>query len=678
MRQSNAGRALAQRIGIRLLVAVALAGLWGCGVPVGVKRMDPTAVQRSLTRSILTSGQLSQPTRNVLFQHDLVSRWEDDPAGAIADLQRAVIAGGTRRNDIYALAELCFAYAEAKSDPAYHRSAAVFAWVFLFPGDGRTQLDFLDSRTRIAADLYNRALAQGFEGGSEGYFQPLEGSYPASFGTLDVYFDPTQLIWGDRRLVHFLPVAELEVEGLATRYRWSGVGAPLAASTEPLDPAKGFDDYVQPWVKVPVTALLRMEDVEHQLATGRVAGRLTLEEPVRRREVRIDGQVVSLEAETTASLAYTLAESPVWQREIGGFLQRIVPVEKGTQLASLSPYKPGRIPVVLVHGTASSPGRWAQMMNELGNDPRIGPRVQGWLFTYDTGNPIAYSAMLLRESLQKMVQTLDPEGKDPALRDMVVVGHSQGGLLAKMTVIDSGDSFWRLASSRPFDEIDLDPEQRETARKIAFLKPVPSVTRVIFIATPQRGSYVAGSWLAHQAARLIVLPTNVTRLGTDLITRNKGKLDARFSGLGTSVVGMTPGSPAIQTLSSIPIAPGVAAHSIIAVKDPDEPLEKADDGVVEYSSAHVDGVESEYVVASGHSCQDNPHTINEVRRILLEHIAQFDAAQAAARGATAPAAAAEAAGKGGGPGANGDAGSPAPAPEAAGTAPPSAGTPPQR
>jgi pimeloyl-ACP methyl ester carboxylesterase len=599
-----------------------------CGTPVGVKRMDPTMVQRQLQRSILTSDMLSATTRNVLFQHDLVERWDDDPAGTIAALHEVVARGDARRNDVFALAELSFAYAEDRNDPAYHRAAAVYAWLFFFPTNDRTPLDFLDSRTRVAADLYNRGVARGFAYGPEGDFVPRSGSYPAPFGTLDVYFDDAELVWGERRLVKFVPVAELEVEGLATRYRWSGVGAPLAASTEPLDATKGYDDYVQPWAKVPVTALLRLdEDLERQLATGRVVGRLTLEEPVRSREVEINGRKVSLEAETTASLAYTLAESPVWQREIWGFLQRMAATDKGTQLASLSPYRPGRIPVVLVHGTASSPGRWAQMMNEIGNDRRIGPRVQAWLFMYDTGNPIGYSAMLLRQSLRDMVRRLDPEGKDAALRAMVVIGHSQGGLLTKMAAIESGDRFWRIASSRPLDEIDVDPDERETIRSIAFVEPVPSVKRVVFLATPHRGSYVAGSWLAHQAARLIVLPANVTRLGTDLLTRNPGKFNTRFRGLGTSVMGMTPGNPLIEELAAIPIAPGVKAHSIIAVTDPDTPREKANDGVVEYTSAHIDGVESEYVVVSGHSCQDNPHTINEVRRILLEHIAEFDAAQ---------------------------------------------------
>jgi hypothetical protein len=50
-------------------------------------------------------------------------------------------------------------------------------------------------------------------------------------------------------------------------------------------------------------------------------------------------------------------------------------------------------------------------------------------------------------------------------------------------------------------------------------------------------------------------------------------------------------------------------------------LEQGRDGLVAYDSAHVTPVESELVVRSGHSVQDNPACIEEIRRILLEHAA---------------------------------------------------------
>ena len=86
----------------------------------------------------------------------------------------------------------------------------------------------------------------------------------------------------------------------------------------------------------------------------------------------------------------------------------------------------------------------------------------------------------------------------------------------------------------------------------------------------------------------------------------------------TALDNMDASNPFIKALSATPIAPGVKAHSIIPVKG-DGPVEDGNDGVVEYKSAHIDGVESELVVRSGHSTQATPQTIEEVRRILYEH-----------------------------------------------------------
>jgi hypothetical protein len=81
---------------------------------------------------------------------------------------------------------------------------------------------------------------------------------------------------------------------------------------------------------------------------------------------------------------------------------------------------------------------------------------------------------------------------------------------------------------------------------------------------------------------------------------------------------MIPGNPFLETLVSLPVAPGIASHSIVAVRG-DGPLDGASDGVVSYTSAHLDGVESEKIVRSGHSVHDRPAAIEEVRRILVEH-----------------------------------------------------------
>jgi hypothetical protein len=102
--------------------------------------------------------------------------------------------------------------------------------------------------------------------------------------------------------------------------------------------------------------------------------------------------------------------------------------------------------------------------------------------------------------------------------------------------------------------------------------------------------------------------------------RLPGDLESRIP---TSLDNMRASNPFLLRMGRAPLAPGVKAHSIIAIGDADPAHpEGADDGVVEYASAHVEGVESELLVPGGHSCQSDPRTIREVRRILLEHLRQ--------------------------------------------------------
>ncbi len=231
------------------------------------------------------------------------------------------------------------------------------------------------------------------------------------------------------------------------------------------------------------------------------------------------------------------------------------------------PHHPGRIPVVFVHGTYSSPGRWAEMINVLDNDPRIHSEFEPWFFFYNSSNPILYSSYLLRKNLTEAVKQMDPTGGDACLRDMVVIGHSQGGLLTKVTVVNSGDAFWKNASKKPFEEVQMKDELRETVRQIAFVEPLPFVHRVVFISTPHRGSYLASRDLIRRLiASLVSLPKRVTTLTTSLASTDPSAITVTDLGTMTAIDNMSPKHRFVKTLAGLPIAPGVAANSIIPVK----------------------------------------------------------------------------------------------------------------
>jgi pimeloyl-ACP methyl ester carboxylesterase len=602
---------------VTFLALLALLLAAGCATPVGVERTDPQSVHRELTGNVLSTGELSDFTQNVLRLGGIAERADDDPAAALASIHEAVVAGVVGPNAMFAYAELAFKHASEGGGRPYYLASAVYAFAYLFPnGEGEAPSPF-DPRYRWAVELYNLAITKAFETPGGAGVELRSGAYELPFGHLDVTFDPDELVWGDLRLTEFAPAAEFSVRGLRNRYRRPGLGAPLAAATSPLDPTEGFQ--VAARQRAPVTAVLRIDDARRALADGRMHGRLELFTPSDPEQITIAEHEVPLEVEPTASLAYGLEGAPIWTTELRGFLLGDLLQQTPTQLAGLQPHRFGHFPVVFVHGTASSAARWADMLNDLVSDPQIRDRFEFWFFAYETGNPIPHSALQLRQALEQAVASLDPAGEDAALRDMVLIGHSQGGLLVKMAAVETGSRLWDTISTEPLDELRVQPETRELLQQSLFLEPEPFVGRVIFIATPHRGSYLAEYSLGRFVAGLVRLPFDLLRATGDLVTNNPDafKFDPTRMRFG-SIYGMTPGSPVITGLSEIPVTPGIPAHSIIAVRG-DGPVEDGSDGVVRYESAHIEGVQSELIVRSGHSVQANPQTVLEVHRILLLH-----------------------------------------------------------
>jgi pimeloyl-ACP methyl ester carboxylesterase len=614
---------------LKVAVVIALLSVVaGCATPVGVRYVDPKQVQRTLTASVLSGDELSAPTSQLLNRAGLDEEYRTDPAGVLATLHQG-IPTANEADRLFALAELSFAYASGKGPRPYFLASALYAYTFLFPTEGRPAPDRFDPRVRTALDLYNRSIAQAFAGASESRVTIEEGVYRFPFGEITIVVNPDEFQWGFYRLVDFVQAAELDVRGLRNRYRFPGIGAPLAAGVEPMEGTIIPANFrVPPAIKVAVTAFLRLEDPEAGLRSGHLKGRFELYTLGEATSVTVYGHTIPLEYEQSAALALTLEGSRAYDLELKALFSGDLILFKDKArfqdgLFFMGPYQPGRIPIVLVHGTASSPARWAELLNELQNDPSLRPCYQFWLFTYNTGNPILYTAGILAEGLQRAVAQLDPEGKDPALRKMVIIGHSQGGLLTKLTAVDSGTRFWDNGFAVPYEELEASPEAKEILKRSMFYQPLPSVKRVVFIATPHRGSFVAGGWFGRLVGKFITLPLHILDPLKEVLAQTRQSIALRsLKDLPRSTDQMDPKSPFIRTLASLPVANGITAHSIIAVKNPNAPKEKWTDGVVEYSSAHIDGVASELVVHSGHSTQAEPATIEEIRRILIQHLAE--------------------------------------------------------
>jgi pimeloyl-ACP methyl ester carboxylesterase len=293
-----------------------------------------------------------------------------------------------------------------------------------------------------------------------------------------------------------------------------------------------------------------------------------------------------------------------------------------TGLSLLRPFVRGKIPVVFVHGLWSSPWSWSRMVESLEADRALSARYQFWTFGYSTGDPLPYTASLLRRDFDEIRQRFDPDHSDGAFDRMVLIGHSMGGLITKMMAQETGTRLWQIVSDRPADQIAGDPEDLDLFRRALFYKPRSEVRRVVFIATPHRGSRIDQGPLGHLGSRIVRLPDPLRATYSRLVARNVPDFfNERFrKGLPTSVDELEWRSPILLRLDELGIAPAIKAHSIIADRN-DPPRPSGSDGIVPYESAHFDGTVSELLVSSGHLCQDHPAVINEVRRILLLHAA---------------------------------------------------------
>ena len=157
---------------------------------------------------------------------------------------------------------------------------------------------------------------------------------------------------------------------------------------------------------------------------------LELYDPLSATELAVDDRRIPLETDLSTPLAYGLndpALQQIQQPTIG--LLRPDSPKHLTGLYMLEPFQPNKIPVIMIHGLWSGPFTWMEMFNTLHGSAELRANYQFWFYTYPTGQPFWQSAAELRRTLAQLRSTLDPQHRDLALDQMVLVGHSMGGLI---------------------------------------------------------------------------------------------------------------------------------------------------------------------------------------------------------------------------------------------------------
>ncbi|WP_308420740.1 esterase/lipase family protein [Dyella caseinilytica] len=618
---------------IRVVTLAALLLTAGCSM-VGVKHITLKEYANQRRSDVLNTRTLSDSTVQTL---NVIALSRDDCAANFPRCTNTLLYsdGLDDERRLSALSELWLAYALQQTDQNKtvddqalndYLQSARYAYAYLFytardPGERA-----FETRQSQVLDFYNYAVSQAVNS----FFQRLpelgtdwSRKQVAGWSLLrpntDVYlgssnYVPTELI----------PSAGLRFSGLRNIYQRDGFGSEfVAVGSAPADTG-------QPWREsnyVPLTAVLEFpgDDLASVLRTDEV--RLYAKNPYLDSTIQLDGQTIPLAANFTAPYGVWLARSGFAKQSIRSLLGR-GGLSK-PEVLLMQPYDPNRLTVIMLHGLASSPEAWINVVNEVMGDEQLRRTYQVWEVYYPTNVPVAVNLRQIRQALDETLKHFDPSGKAVASNNIVLIGHSMGGVIARLLVSSSDDKLWSVIPARPglsdADKLRL----RERLAPYLQFSPMPQVTRAVFLAAPHRGTPVARWKLARWIGGLIRLPLTLLEEGKNITDAMQGKsaTPGTPAQLPNSIDNLSDTDPFIKASSTLPISPQVRYHTIVGVYKSKGPLSDSDDGVVPYTSSHLDGADSELAVPSWHDVQETPQAIIELRRILRVHAAALHCLQ---------------------------------------------------
>jgi pimeloyl-ACP methyl ester carboxylesterase len=468
---------------------------------------------------------------------------------------------------------------------------------------------------KALVEVHNTALARFAELWIKDPRRNEPGPYHLTSGTENFEIDLSPKSTYQRGYFdRFIPGSAVEEKGMVDKER-EGYGAPIVAIRDNTpERAEEMEFFPPIGMYTPVTAT--MDSVKKSGGVTRVM--FSLRNPMLEQTVSVGNRSLPLAANFSAPVAVILKGRNEAAEGLRGFFEAQKRIEESGIYLS-EPYDPDRIPVLLIHGLISVPMIWRDIVPDMISDPEISTRYQFMTFTYPSSYPLVESAALLRDELAKLRAKYDPDGNDPLSTNMVVAGHSMGGMLTHTLVADIGDNLWKQFSDTPLDQIPIDEAEKADIRKLVYFEPDPAVWRVMYFSAPHRGAHMATKDIAGMLSKLAKLPTNVMKFNAELLSPQVDDLFKVPVGRKyTSRESLEPGAPMVAAMDLSPYKKGVIYHSVMGDRGKGD-TPNSSDGVVEYWSSHQDGAASELIVPTDHGSYKHPKAIEELRRVLLEH-----------------------------------------------------------
>ena len=621
-----------------LAFAVAFTSLCGCASTSGKWVTLRTTPKNPLseTLGLLTRKGPNPTSRTIqwLRRHNLEKGLEGDRRELLVQVAE-IDSQEPNRENAYVMAELAYVGAKEveqakQNDQALelYGTAVIQSFRYLFDEQYDSPSNPYDPEFRQACDLYNTALE-----GTLRIVRKQGKLLPGTVQSIQTANHSCQFEiklmsenWHLEDFQKFEFVSDYEIQGLPNHYHNYGLGVPLIAVRGRHEGMSPGEEFYPESLSFPVTAFLHV-DTNNDHTSDHQNAVLKLYDPLEQSTIQLANKTIPLETDLSTPLAHALSHPSLDDTELSTIgLLKPEKAESLRGLYMLEPYDPEKIPVVMVHGLWSSPVTWMEMFNDLRSDPQIRKYYQFWFYLYPSGNPFWFSAAEMREDLAHLRQAVDPAKQYPALDQMVLVGHSMGGLVSKLQTIDSGNDFWSVMSERPFSEINADEEVQTSLSATFFFDPNPSIRRVITLGTPHKGSVFANDATRWLGRKLIRIPNRFVHGRNQLLARNPDYFRPNAPlDVTTSIDSLDPDSPLLPVLYTAQEGSWVKFHTV-AGDVPRKGIsawidDSAGDGVVALSSAHLDNASSEIVVPADHAgVHRHPQSILEVRRILMEHL----------------------------------------------------------
>ncbi|TWU42474.1 esterase/lipase family protein [Novipirellula artificiosorum] len=621
-----------------LLIAV---GASGCSTPryLSSRSVRENPLAGTLKLMGAKGPQISERTWNTLNRFGLEDQYSADHHKCFAKI-RETINTTADPELVYALSELC--YVEGKKaerdgdlvDALSHYGMALTnSYDYLFSDDLQMTRNAFDPQFRDACDLYNESLEDTLRIMCREHH--IEPGSTYTIKTPDREFIVRTEMhgkWKPEEFDRYEFVSDYDIQTLHNRHTTYGLGVPLIAVRKSASNDDPRERFYPDGLSYAVSAMMRCAPGHSDSRAGE-SPTCVLEffDPLQANQIEIANQWVPLETDLTTPLAFFL-DSPEF-RERNLATEGLRDPDKSQErrgIYMLEPYDPNRIPVLMVHGLWSSPLTWMDMFNDLRSFPEIRERYQFWFYLYPTGQPFWISAAQLRSDLLATRKAFDAGHRDRAIDQMVLVGHSMGGLVSRLQTMDSGDEFWKIVSDQPADKLVGSEQDRVKLVSTLFFKPNESVRRVITIGTPHQGSNFANDYTRWLARKFINLPQMFVSTGQRLTRENPSFFhDTKLLTTANAIDSLAPKSPIFPVMMRAKKAPNVKYHNIVGIVEKRgffAPHTRRGDGIVEYESSHMDDVESELIVEAEHTTiHMTGKAIFEVRRVLLEHLQQVDA-----------------------------------------------------